>query len=59
LKALQLSVAAMSFIKGRLNKDIALVKRAMELTHNNFEGLILYLLFNVQGKNYSEGLKVV
>ena len=49
----------MSLIKGRLNKDTTLIKRAMDLTQNNFEALILYLLFKVQAENYSEGLRVV
>lgn len=59
MKALQLSVAAMSLIKGRLNKDLTLVRRAMELTENNFDALVLYLLLNVQMQNYADGLRVV
>jgi len=59
LNALRLAVAAMLLIKGRLTKDVTLVKRSLELTDNNFDALVLYLLLNVQSQNYLEGLKMV
>jgi hypothetical protein len=53
LKALRLAVAAMSLIKGRLAKDVTLVRRSLELTENNFDALVLYLLLSVQAQDYA------